>query len=496
MGPYVYDTTSLPINESIALTPPVESFGPLGDNQNRNVLRADGTIVAPDSAVDLLDCNGPSLELIVLELQKSVQLLMGDSDGTAEADRLWRASVECQLTQQDQLLSNVSSDQLVRQDQLLTQMNSWRGSVEDQLTQQAQLLTFLQSRPTAQDGSTSGQFGITQSELSKLDKHDEELTKMISWRSTTEGTNRNCMEGITELQTRLTSWERYLDALNVGGTRMDKRMTQHDGLFETIQAQILKLQEVPIDSFRLRQIAVEENASLLQGDVHKLHQLHQELVESLKILEDTTDSRYHMNVTHWETIHALCDNLQVQQQQQMDMISGLRESDNMIEAGLKDLNSESQSIDARARDLQSGLQSVDARMTGLGEHVHRVGSDWHSVQGIHELWENLQTQQEQQAHFIHGLQSDLHSLQLRATKETIGFTQMPTPSQSPQSAPERPKSPLLVVRDSLFDSPKKPLGTAPNEYEDIALQRELSKFPQFSVVAVQQQGLSRLPNLR
>jgi len=523
------------------------SHEPIGNNSlPPEGVPADGICIASDSCVDLLDCDGPSLELIVLELQKSVQLLMCDSEVSADSDRLWRESVESQLTQQDQLLSNVSSDQLGRQDELLTQISSWRGSVDEQLTKQADLLTVLKSEASGIDDSVVGllsskveAFSAASLSQFRLDQFDLELADMITWRSSVSASNLDYKEGLHELQARLSNLEESSGALNTEEMKMETRMAQHEDLIETLQGHVSKLRDVPVDSLRLRQLAVEENTNILQGDVQKLHQLHLDSLESadgrLKNLEDKfladADSPSHMNLTHWETIHALCDNVRVQQQQQMDMISGLqvqqqqqkdltcglRESDNAKEAMLALLKCESQAIDARLR-----------------------GAGWHNIQGVHALLANLQAQQEKLAHSIYGLQSDLHSLQLRASEEGFASTQVPPSTQMPEPAPDRPSSLIPVIRDACSNSPTKPLATAPNEYEDsvfqrelsrfppppdnqssvlvrraasadrakkpsdtashdykdVAFQRELSKFPQFALVAVEQQGLSRLPKLR
>lgn len=403
-----------------------------------------------NAAVDQVDCSGSaaSLETIVLEMQKSVQALMHE-----------RSSLEGKLSR----LSEVSSEQVVQQ--VLSELGGSRCSSD------------LEMR------------------LAKLERQV----------SVTVDADTLCH--------RLRNFEEQIDAIKLEESKNSKMLQQHASCIEVFQTIFDKLQEESVGMLHARQKSVEEKANQLQSDMMTWNKLHQESLSAVDSrvynLEDRADSK--MNVVHWENIHALCDNMQVQQQQLSEAIDTIR----------ADCISHRGSVEAAVQ------QQIDVSKTLHGELVKDKAAFEARLRGLEDIsimdfCGNVTAQQQQHANLIHGLQSEIQTLLRDYLSGTVS---LPSPQRT-SSYPEvetnpsmRPscQSPLVNVlsdvcsrardddctvgrqatplEDSLNLTKEAPDVISSGDL-DSALQVELAKFPQFAVVCAVQNDLVRLPNLR
>jgi len=325
-----------------------------------------------------------------------------------------------------------------------------------------------------------------------------------------------------DVQSRLLNLESHVEAVNMEAVRFDKRMKQHASTLETMQA-ILK--DVPPEELRLHTRS-SSSTSLLEEKANQgcfteaLNEKNQELIAAvdgrLRTLEDSSES--HMSVMHWENVHLLCDNVQVQQQQQMDLISNLRHEWAQQVQLINGLQSEKSSVEDRLRFLE---------MTGSDGNTNSP-----KLEGIYEQIGHLNSQQDQQANVIQGLQSDIHSflrehLAGTSSQRASSFSEPPSPDRLQSPSHPSSRTPPRTEDRSWVDSnaacmygqmPTQPLGRSciinvpPPPSRDVqqepsdfaidsghlhpALQMELSKFPLFSSIASAQNNLVRLPQLR
>jgi len=310
-----------------------------------------------------------------------------------------------------------------------------------------------------------------------------------------------------DVGSRLLNVEKYVESVNAEAVRFDKRMKQHASDLETVQA---SLKDAPSEErHRHHTSLLEEKADHLFTEALLLNEKNQEHIaavdERLRTLEHSSESN--MSVMHWENVHLLCDNVQVQQQQQMDLISSLRQ----------EWAQQVQLIDT----LQSEKSSVEDRLKALEE------------MRIFELIGNLNDQQDQQTTVIHGLQSEIQGL-LREypagvpSQRMSSYSEPPSPDRLQSPSPLSSQTPPRTEYRSCMDingarlheqMPTQPLVSRPciinvplpysrdvqQEPPDSAidsgdlhpaLQMELSKFPLFQTVAWAQNNLVRLPQLR